>query len=105
MAKRSIAVRILGAEYRIRSEAGEAAVRRVAALVEETMARIRDRTQTVDTLDLAVLAALNLANDLLATRDGAESAPADDVARIDATRISRLIAAVEDAAAEGLELG
>lgn len=105
MAKRSIAVRILGAEYRIRSEADEASVRRVAALVEETMMRIRDRTQTVDTLDLAVLAALNLANDLLALRDGAEREVSGDLAPIDPDRLARLIATVEGAAAEGLELG
>lgn len=69
VARRSIAVSILGHEYRIRSDADEQFVRRVAALVDDTMARIRERTQTVDSLDLAVLAAVNLANDLLIERD------------------------------------
>ncbi|HVP28192.1 MAG TPA: cell division protein ZapA [Myxococcota bacterium] len=105
MAKRSIAVRILGAEYRIRSEADESAVRRVAALVEETMVRIRDRTQTVDTLDLAVLAALNLANDLIALREGAQGAETEGHPAIDPERLRGLIAAVESAAAESPGLG
>ena len=60
--KRSIPVRILGQEYRVRSEADETVVRGAATLVDETMERIQQRTGTVDTRDLAVLAALNLAN-------------------------------------------
>lgn len=66
--KRSVAVQILGHEYRIRTEADEETVERVAHLLNETMERIRDRTGTVDTLDLAVLAGLNLGNDLVALR-------------------------------------
>jgi cell division protein ZapA len=105
MAKRSIAVRILGAEYRIRSEADEGSVRRVASLVEDTMARIRDRTQTVDTLDLAVLAALNLANDLIALRDGASDEAMAHDAGLDAARLAHLIATIEAAAGAEAELG
>jgi cell division protein ZapA len=73
--RRSIAVSILGHEYRIRSDADEQFVRRVATLVDDTMARIRERTQTVDSLDLAVLAAVNLANDLLIERDRLPEVP------------------------------
>lgn len=78
--RRAVAVRILGQEYRIRSEADEAQVQRVARHVDETMTRIRERTRTVDSLDLAVLTALHLANDLLARREEpAEGAPAERV--------------------------
>jgi len=66
--RRSVAVRILGHEYRVRTDSEPAEMQRVAALVEETLARLRDRTGTVDSLDLAVMAALNLARDLLAER-------------------------------------
>lgn len=104
MSKRSIAVRILGAEYRIRSESDEGVVRRVAALVEDTMARIRDRTQTVDTLDLAVLAALNLANDLIALREASAGDPRGAGEPVDGARLARLIATVEAAAVEGAGL-
>jgi cell division protein ZapA (FtsZ GTPase activity inhibitor) len=68
--RRSVAVRILGHEYRVRTESDPGEMQRVAALVEETLARLRDRTGTVDSLDLAVMAALNLARDLLAERTG-----------------------------------
>lgn len=63
-----MSVRILDHDYRIRTEADETTVEQVARVVSERMERIRTRTGTVDTLDLAVLAALNLANDLVSER-------------------------------------
>jgi len=97
-AKRSVAVRILGQEYRIRSDADEASVQRIAELVDATMARIRARTRTVDSLDLAILAALNLASDLLALRESPRAAPGEAV---EPDRIEALCAAVEASLAEG----
>ncbi len=69
MAKQTVPVRILGQEYKIRSDADEDIIRRAAALVDETMARVRQRTGTVDTQVVAVLAALNIANHLIALRE------------------------------------
>ncbi len=66
--RRTVAIQLLGHEYRIRTDADPAGVERIARLVDDTMARIRERTGTVDSLDLAVMAALNLANDLLSAR-------------------------------------
>ena len=65
--RRSIAVRILGHEYRIRSDADEAQIERVARSVDEAMSRIRERTGTVDTLDGVVAFYLDVAT--LARRD------------------------------------
>src|SRR5690606_4988832 len=67
--KRSVSVRILGHEYRIRTDADPAGLARVESLVDETMRRLRARTGVVDSLDLAIMAALNLARDLTAERD------------------------------------
>jgi cell division protein ZapA len=72
--KRSVSVRILGHEYRIRTDADPADLSHVARLVDETMARLRDRTGVVDSLDLAIMAALNLARDLVAERGAREEA-------------------------------
>ncbi len=66
--RRSVAIQIFGHDYRIKTEADPAGVERLARLVDDTMERIRERTGAVDTLDLAVMAALNLANDLLAAQ-------------------------------------
>jgi len=101
-ARRTIAVRILGHEYRIKSDADEESVQRVARYVDETMVRIRERTKTVDSLDLAVLAALNLANDLLA-RQGQTEVPAGE--GFQATRLRALIDLAESVLEEPLEVG
>lgn len=69
-AKKTVPVMILGKEYRIRSESDPDTVRRAAILLEDTLERVRSRTGTVDTLDVAVLAALNIANHLVAARSG-----------------------------------
>jgi cell division protein ZapA (FtsZ GTPase activity inhibitor) len=66
--KRSVAIRVLGQEYRIRTDADPAELQRVAGLVDETMSRLRDRTGAVDSLDLAMMTAVNLARDLLSER-------------------------------------
>ncbi len=62
--KRSVAVRLRGQEFRVLSEEDEASLQRLARYVDETMTRVEQRTGTVDTLDLALLTALNLARDL-----------------------------------------
>jgi cell division protein ZapA (FtsZ GTPase activity inhibitor) len=74
MAKRTVPVQIFGQEFRIRSEGDAARIRRAAALVDETMLRVRARSGSADTLDVAVLAALNIAHRLLAAGESAETA-------------------------------
>lgn len=79
MAKRSVPVRIRGQEYRIRSDDDEEALQRVAAMLDEAMERVEQRTGAVDSLDVAMLTALNLAREVLDLRaargEGRESAP------------------------------
>lgn len=75
MSKRSIAVRIAGHEYRIKSEDDEAHLHEVARYVDDTMDRIRQRTGAVDSLEVALLASLNLARDLLDAREVGNAAP------------------------------
>jgi cell division protein ZapA (FtsZ GTPase activity inhibitor) len=93
-AKRTVPVQIFGQQFRIRSDGDAARIRRAAALVDETMARVRARTGTADTLDIAVLAALNIAHRLLAA-DASAIRPARGSADLHA-----LIELVESALAE-----
>ncbi len=72
--RRPVAVRIGGKEYRVLTEDDEELLQRVALRVDEAMARVRDRTETVDSLDLAVLTALNLARELTLLKDVAGGA-------------------------------
>jgi cell division protein ZapA (FtsZ GTPase activity inhibitor) len=93
--KRPISVRVLGKEYRIRNGTVDATgVERAAAVVDDTMAKIRKRTGRVDSLDLAVLAALNIANRLIALRERHAAARAHQV---DAEGVQDLIQRVESA--------
>jgi len=66
--KRTVPVTIQGKEYRIRAEADGESVTRAALLLDETMEKVRARSSTADSVDIAVLAALNLANALSAER-------------------------------------
>ena len=73
MAKRSVEVHIYGQKYVIRSESSEEYVREVASLVDRKMREVAQRGRSVSTLNVAVLAALNIADELLkSSRDNEE---------------------------------
>jgi cell division protein ZapA (FtsZ GTPase activity inhibitor) len=101
MAKRTVPVQIFGQEFRIRSEGDAARIRRAAALVDETMLRVRARSGSADTLDVAVLAALNIAHRLLAAGESAEAAGRSLQAEPEIVALRELVetALAEDAAA------
>jgi len=67
--KRSIAVHIRGKEYRIRSEDDSESLQEIAGYVDETIARVEARTGAVDSLDVVMLTALNLARELFQARE------------------------------------
>jgi cell division protein ZapA (FtsZ GTPase activity inhibitor) len=100
VAKGSVAVQIAGQEYRIRSDADAADLQRAASAVDHTMSRIRERTGAVDSLDVAVLAALNLARELIGLREPQKGGTASALAPSQRERIRELIdlaeAALED---------
>ncbi len=86
----------MGREYRIRSDADEAWLQNVAGCVDSAMTQIRERTGTVDTLDVAILTALNLAREMLALRAKLE-ANSGEPSTIDDDRLHALIDLVESA--------
>lgn len=63
--KRTVTVRIRGQEFRIRSDEPADQLERIARTVDETMARVEKRTGAVDSYDVAMLTALNLARELV----------------------------------------
>jgi len=75
MTRRAVAVTIAGHDYKIRSDADPADLRRVAGYVDAAMQKIRRQTDTHDSFDVAVLTCLNLARDILALRDRLDGAP------------------------------
>ena len=85
--RRAVPVEILGKEYRVVTDRDDAWIHRVAELVGRAMERVRDETETVDSLDVAVLTALQLAQNLVILREegsGAEAAPESPPAPTDA---------------------
>lgn len=91
--KRTVQVKIQGRAYKIRAEgeADAASVGRAAALLDETIERVRIRAGTVDSVDIAMLAALNVANSLVVERETRAGGSVADA------RVAPLIALLESA--------
>ncbi len=68
-----VSVRIAGHDYGIRTDSDPEWLQRVAKHVDDSMERIRTRTDTVDSLAIATLAALNIARDLIELREAYEA--------------------------------
>ena len=66
--KRTVAVTIQGREYRVRADGDGGSVHQAAQLLDDTMSKVRERSGVADSVDVAVLAALNLANSLVTQR-------------------------------------
>jgi cell division protein ZapA (FtsZ GTPase activity inhibitor) len=66
--RRTYALRILGRPISIQSSSGDDHVDTVASMVAERMGEIRERARTADAVDVAILAALNLADECLRAR-------------------------------------
>ena len=84
-----VPVRIAGHEYKIRSSGDPAQLQQIGGYVDRAMKRVRDRTGTVDTLDVAVLTCLNLGREILALRQRGEGQNAG--ASVDALQLRSLI--------------
>jgi cell division protein ZapA (FtsZ GTPase activity inhibitor) len=91
-----VAVRIAGHEYKIRSEGDADGLRKIAGYVDQAMATVRQRTGTVDTLDVSVLTSLNLAREILTLRAERPSS-VHGRANVDEQQIQMLIKRVEGA--------
>ena len=65
----AVRVEILGNEYVLRSEAGADWIRRVADVLNAKLNEVLATTNTSSTLATAVLAALNITNELLQLQD------------------------------------
>jgi cell division protein ZapA len=77
-----IDVRILDRDYRLAVPADDKArLLEAVGVVDERMRSIRDAGRVTGLDRIAVMAALQLAHDLLGSRDAAAAAPAADAAR------------------------
>ncbi len=68
--KNIVRVEILGREYTLKSDEGEERVRRIAEYLNEKLKKISENTRTLSTLNLAILAAMDIANEYFQVLDG-----------------------------------
>lgn len=66
----TVEVDIYGATYHVRGENDPEHLRRLAGLVDDKMREVATHVATVDTAKIAILAALNIAEDLVRSRKG-----------------------------------
>ncbi|HSZ82212.1 MAG TPA: cell division protein ZapA [Polyangia bacterium] len=66
--KRSVSVQIAGVRYSLKTDEDERWVKSIAAFVDTKMRDVQKHTRTVDTQSVAVLAALQVAEELFAER-------------------------------------
>ncbi len=80
--RHSVKIRLGGKEYKLRSDASEESLQRVASYVDHQMQKIRERTDTVDSQDIALLTSLNLAREVLQLREQVEAGGGGSGARL-----------------------
>ena len=91
--KRTVAVRIRGQDFRIRSDEAPEQLARIARRVDETMERVESKTGAVDSYDVAMLTALNLAREVVGLDAERRTGTVDSI------RLRRLIDLAESAVA------
>jgi cell division protein ZapA len=64
-----IEIRVFGQTFTVKSEAEESHIQEVAQYVNSKIEEITKRTRTVSSLNVAILTALNIADDLLKERE------------------------------------
>jgi cell division protein ZapA len=62
--KRSVTVEVAGLKFQLRTDADEAYVKSLARFVSEKIEEVRASSRTIATHNLALLAAMNIADDL-----------------------------------------
>ena len=91
-----VPVTIFGRTYQLRGDDQNGYLQELAEVVDSKMREVAAKTGTADTLSVAVLASLNLADDYLrASTSGSKSASAQAD-----KRLARMIALLDDALTE-----
>ena len=85
-------VEIFGQTYNVRADGDSAYIHDLARFVDSRMKEVADKTATVDTTKIAILAALNISDDLYQTEKRKEGDPAGARARAE-----RLIRKLDEA--------
>ena len=71
--ERYVEIKVFGQTYTVKTDEEEDYIRKVAQYVNEKMEEVLRKTRSVSTLNVAILTALNIADDLLRERDKREA--------------------------------
>lgn len=72
--KKEIEIRVLGQKFVVRSESSEDYVNQVAQFVDQKVTEVMKSTQSVASLNVAILAAMNIADEFLKYKSRKEGA-------------------------------
>jgi cell division protein ZapA len=67
--ERLVEIKVFGQTYTVKTDAEEDYIREVAKYVNEKMDEVLKKTKSVSTLNVAILTALNIADDLLREKE------------------------------------
>jgi cell division protein ZapA len=67
--ERSVEIKVFGQTYTVKTDAEEEHIQEVARYVNEKMDEVLKKTRSVSSLNVAILTALNIADDLLKERE------------------------------------
>lgn len=95
-ADESTAVTIFGRTYHLRGEGDSGYLIELADLVDRRMREVAEATGTADTLKVAILACLNIADDSLKAGRGGSTPGGEAPAK----RLARMVALLDEALAE-----
>lgn len=71
--ERYVEIKVFGQTYTVKTDEEEEYIQRVAQYVNEKMEEVLKKTRSVSTLNVAILTALNIADDLLREREKREA--------------------------------
>jgi len=71
--ERLVEIKVFGQTYTVKTDAEEDYIQKVARYVNEKMDEVLRKTKSVSTLNVAILTALNIADDLLKEREKKEA--------------------------------
>ncbi len=91
MEKRQLRIDVLGASFVIQSDESAEHLNRLSAYVKNKIEEVRKRYTFAEPLTVAVLAALNIADDMFKVREGKEPmATVDEISTVAERLISRI---------------
>jgi cell division protein ZapA len=91
MAKRQLRIDVLGTSFVIQSDESADHLARLSSFVKAKVEEVKSRYAFAEPLTIAVLAALNIADEMFKARDGRESTGSgDEIASVAERLISRI---------------